>query len=124
MSETLLKLSDPQADTAAVGSLNNWPLADLLVWLHQTGRTAMLRIGAGLDAGVVFFRDGFLYRCEWGHLAGEQALMALMGLEEGTFSLIQRDLPRPQPNLRTPTEPLLEHLLAAREERARARAAV
>src|SRR5688500_11160800 len=82
-------------DTCLMGDLMRWPLPDLLLWLHKTGRSAMLRIGVGLNAGIIFFKHGHLYRVEWGHLQGTEALWHLLHLQQGLLSLIQRDLPEP-----------------------------
>lgn len=94
-------------ETCLLGTLETWPLADLLVWLHQTRRTAMVRVGSGLEAGVVFFRDGHLLRCEWDRLAGEEALLALLAVAQGSFALIQRAVPEVRPNILRPTPELL-----------------
>lgn len=94
-------------ESCLIGDLQTWPLAELLLWLHQTRRTAMLRIGGGLDGGVIFLKHGYLYRCEWGRSRGEQALVALMRVREGAFSLVQRSFPEPAANIRKPTAELL-----------------
>ncbi|MCH5373678.1 MAG: DUF4388 domain-containing protein, partial [Planctomycetes bacterium] len=41
--------------------LETWPLSDLLLWVHKTQRTAMVRVGSGLEAGVIFFHEGRLF---------------------------------------------------------------
>jgi len=106
-------------DSCLVGSLETWPLADLLLWLHQSGRTAMIRLGSGLEAGVLFFREGYLFRCEWGPLAGEEALVSLLGLKRGAFQIIQRDIPDARPNIGRPTAEVLLQCAVAADERAR-----
>lgn len=101
-----------------VGTLATWPLDDMLLWMHQGKRTGMVRIGTGLEAGVIFFRDGFLFRCEWGGAFGEQALLELMSLEDAAFVLIQRATPDARANVNRPTaELLLQCSIALDEER-------
>jgi hypothetical protein len=110
------------ADTCLVGTLDTWPLADLLLWMHETRRTGMVRLGAGLDAGVVFFQAGVLFRCEWGELGGEHAIIALLGMTEGSFSIIQRPVPDARPNVSRPTPELLFQCAVALDERRRPQA--
>ncbi len=50
-------------ETSLMGALETWPLVDIILWLYQTRRSAMLRVGLGLGAGVLFFREGNLFRC-------------------------------------------------------------
>src|SRR5687767_5104583 len=40
-------------DTCLVGTLESWPLSEICTWLHLTQRSAMLRVGVGLEAGIV-----------------------------------------------------------------------
>lgn len=108
------------ADTCLMGSLESWPLPDILLWLHKTGRSAMLRVGAGLNAGIIFFKAGHLYRVEWGRLQGTEALWHLLHVREGVFSLIQRDMPEPHPNVTQPTEHLLLQWAVSVDEQQRA----
>ncbi|MEE8409929.1 MAG: DUF4388 domain-containing protein [Myxococcota bacterium] len=108
-----------QWENCLVGSLETWPLADVILWLHQGGRSAMVRVGVGINAGVLFFVNGHLFRAEWGHLKGEQALIALLGLTHGAFTLIQRQPPDARPNIIRPTAELLLQLAVAQDERSR-----
>ncbi len=110
---------DTSADNCLVGTLSTWPLADLLLWMHQSRRSAMVRIGSGLDAGVIFFREGTLFRCEWGSRHGEEALIALLDVEDGSFSIIQRQIPEARPNVRRATPELLLQCAVAKDERRR-----
>ncbi len=106
----------PSLDSCLVGTLSAWPLADLLLWLHQSERTAMLRVGMGLEAGIIFFRHGQVYRCEWGGIKGEQALIGLLGLADGSFTLIQRAIPDVRPNIARSTPELLLQCAVALDE--------
>ena len=94
-------------DHCWTGSLEDMPVTELLEWLHEGSCTAMLRIGEGLGAGVVFFREGQLYRCEWGQRQGLEAVQALMQLSHGTFCLIQRQFPEPKRNVHVATALIL-----------------
>lgn len=121
-SETRLEHTENHA-SSLVGTLDSWPVPDLLVWLHQTQRTAMVRIGAGLDAGIIFFSHGELYRCEWGQLTGEQALYHLLQVKAGTFTLIQREFPQAAPNVHRSTPEVLLQSAVLIDERHRERVA-
>ncbi len=110
----------PARDVCLVGTLETWPLVDIITWANQSHRTGMLRIGIGLNAGILFFKDGDLFRVEWGGLFGERALMALLAIRDCSFSLTQRDPPYATPNIRRPTAELLLQLAVARDESARA----
>ncbi len=103
-------------NNSLVGTLDAWPLLDVLCWLHETGRTAMLRVGDGFKAGILFLRKGHLYRCELGNLQGEEALVHLLNLRTGTFSLIQRDPPDARANILRPTAELLLRYVIAQDE--------
>lgn len=105
------------------GDLSTWPLFDLLQWLHNTGRNAMVRIGKGLDGGVLFILNGYLFRVEYANKTGEEALLQLLQLSSAPFSLIQRDVPRPQPNIFLPTEQLLLQLSISIDEARRGQTA-
>lgn len=120
-----MSTSAPQSDLAhldncLVGTLANWPLNDLLLWMHNSKRTGMVRVGVGLDAGVVFFREGQLFRCEWGGTFGEPALLELLSIEDGAFSLIQRGVPDARTNIARPTAELLLQCTIALDEDRRA----
>lgn len=115
--------SKAQGETCLVGTLETWPLSDLLLWLNKTGRTAMVRVGVGLEAGVIFVSNGLAFRCEWGRYSGQEALFGLLSLDHGVFSLIQRDVPRPRPNIFVPTEHLLLQFAVYSDERSLAASA-
>ncbi|MBN1960080.1 MAG: DUF4388 domain-containing protein [Deltaproteobacteria bacterium] len=99
--------SSTAPDSCMVSSLETWPLYDLLLWLHESHRTAMVRVGFSLDAGVIFFRNGHLIRCEYKMLRGEEALWCLLGVNDGDFSLIQRAIPEVSANIWRPTAEIL-----------------
>ena len=105
-----------------VGTLETWALEDLLLWLNRSCRTGMVRVGVGLQAGVIFIKSGQIYRCEWGRLRGEKALLALMQVRQGVFSLVQRESPEPKANVFVATEQLLLEAAIALDESRRVRA--
>ena len=94
------------------GNLGQVGVRELLQWLHLGGYTAMLRVGLGLDACVAFFRDGTLYRCEFGEMQGDAAVAALLQLTQGEFCVIQRAFPEPRGNVRGATADLLANAAA------------
>jgi hypothetical protein len=102
-----------------MGDLSEWPLLDTLHWVNQTGHTAMIRVGAGLNAGVLFVKNGQLFRVEWGSLKGEQALASLLTLRAGRFIVIHRDVPDAMPNMRTATQELLLRHTQSQDEHKR-----
>ncbi len=99
-----------------VGDVDSWPVVDLLLWLNKAGRSGMIRVGEGLEAGVAFFANGFLFRCEYDGLRGTQAVAAMLAINSGTFRVIQRDVPRPRPNVHQDTEELIMSLVIASDE--------
>ncbi len=109
----------PTPNLCLVGTLETWSLQDIILWANESHRTGMLRIGMGLEAGVVFFKEGDVFRVEWGKLNGEQALMALLGVHSGSFSLMQRDPPMAVPNIHRPTAELMLQLAVGQDERTR-----
>lgn len=102
-------------DSCMVGNLETWPLSDLTMWLNNSGRTAMIRIGADLNAGILFFHAGQLTRAEWGQLHGEHAVYALLNVRQGLFTVIQRKMTA-NPNITISTEQLLLQHAVARDE--------
>ena len=119
MQSNLTHLEQREWNNCLVGTLETWSLADVVLWLHQTNRTALVRVGTGLNAGVLFFRSGQLYRCEWGMLNGEAALVALLSLRQGSFSLMQRDPPDALANIHRGTGELLLQIAVAQDHAAR-----
>ena len=95
------------SDGCIVGDLDTWALPNVIGWLHQGRRTAMVRVGQGLTAGVLFFREGHLTRCEFHGLDGEDALECLLEMNDGTLNIIQREIPDARPNVFKPTAEVL-----------------
>lgn len=90
-----------------VGQLEAWPLEEILLWLFQSERSAVLRIGTGREHAMLMVRHGHLSRVEWGARMGEEALIALFGLPVGAFNLMLREPPDARANVLRPTPELL-----------------
>jgi len=95
------------SDAGMWGSLDAWPLDELINWLHQTGRTAKLTIEIKGATAELFFLRGVLRRAEWGAQQGEEAVRRLLDARTGTFLLTQREIPAVSPNVSEPTHHLL-----------------
>ena len=89
------------------GTLENWPLADMLWWLHQTRRSAVVTVGFGFVSGTIHVKQGNLFRCEWGVSQGELALGALLTMTRGAFSIASLDEPCPVSNIFGRTEDVI-----------------
>jgi CheY-like chemotaxis protein len=72
------------------GDLSTHPLWALLQYLRQVHRSGNLRVrgsaGSG-GSGTVELRHGELASARWGNLRGDEALLALLCMEEGSFRL-------------------------------------
>jgi DNA-binding response OmpR family regulator len=79
------------------GSFSALSAADLIQMLCLAQRTAALRITAGRETGTVMVKDGVLLHAGWGSLAGQDALCAILGAEDGVF----RTTPLPDGVVRT-----------------------
>src|SRR4051812_6111270 len=90
-----------------VGQLETWPLEEILLWLYESERSAVLRIGTGREHAMLLVRGGHLSRVEWGARSGEAALIALFGMPAGAFNLMLREPPDARANVQRPTPELL-----------------
>ncbi|MCK5688493.1 DUF4388 domain-containing protein [Myxococcota bacterium] len=100
-----------------VGTLETWPLGDIVYWLNLYQRTAMVRIGVGLEAGVLFFKKGELFRAEWGSLKGEHAFYELIRqVDFGSFAVIFRKPPQALTNIPSSTAQLLYQINMVKNE--------
>jgi len=72
------------------GDLSTHPLWALLQYLRQVHRSGNLRVrgaaGSG-GSGTIELRNGELAGARWGNLRGDEALLALLCMEEGSFRL-------------------------------------
>ncbi|HET6343848.1 MAG TPA: DUF4388 domain-containing protein [Myxococcota bacterium] len=70
-----------QHDAASfTGRIEEWPLWDVMMWLHLSKRTATLRVAVGGHAGSLSFCDGQLARCDFNEDSGVLALDKIMAL--------------------------------------------
>lgn len=99
-----------------VGQLEAWPLEEILLWLYQSERSAVLRIGTGREHAMLLVRNGHLSRVEWGSRTGEDALIALFSMQVGAFNLMLREPPDARANVLRPTPELLLQCTFAYEE--------
>lgn len=110
-------------DGGMQGDLDTFPLLGMLQWLHQTGRSVVMRVDTGGAPGWLFFKQGVLFRCEWRGLRGREAVMALLEVHHGTFWLSKRLLSTGAANISTPTSELLLDCAVALDEKRRLTAA-
>lgn len=99
--------------TSLSGDLRTWSAYDLLCWLVQTRRSALLSIGRGLSASKVFVRQGQIFRVEHGDERGEGALFSLLLQLDGEFQLLLRPPPDAHANVLSHTDELLNRAVAA-----------
>ena len=101
------RTTDERREAGLVGDLESWPLADLLMWLHRTGHTAVVQIGAGFVRGEVFLEKGELRACRWGETEGELALGALLTMTRGGFRVLKTGGNERRPNIFEGTEAVI-----------------
>jgi len=95
----------PEETAAMEGDLAEFPLLEMMSWLHYAGKTAVMRvepIGGRRDQhapGWLHFRKGNLCRCDWGSLHGFEAVVELAVARHGTFRLSNRPTAEPPPNI-------------------------
>lgn len=98
------------------GRISDLPMVDLLQTLTMGGRTAHVRIVTSTENGVLQIRNGKLVSADLGpSWEGEEALYALVDLDEGLFEVHFSDLGRQ--NIHRPTEFLLLEAVRRRDER-------
>ena len=114
----MFRLTDIMAPDAAsmTGDLHDWPLGDMLLWLHQGQRTAELHVGYENGHGTIHLRQGAIYRAVCGELAGPEAVDAMMEIGAGEFSILPSYIPYPASNISGDTEALLLRWAIRRDE--------
>lgn len=98
------------------GDLSTHPLWALLQYLRQVHRSGNLRVrgaaGSG-GSGTIELREGELVSARWGNLRGDEALLALLCTEEGSFRLDEDTDASPAPEPGEAGLPMNELLMRA-----------
>lgn len=69
------------------GSLKEMALPDVVQVLSNGRKTGRLQVVTGSRRGEILFHEGQVFGASFGGEIGEEALYAMLGLREGTFSL-------------------------------------
>jgi response regulator RpfG family c-di-GMP phosphodiesterase len=69
------------------GSLKEMPLPDVLQVLSRTKKSGLLKISSGGYSGEIHFGVGEIYNASFRSLRGQNALYALLALNDGEFAL-------------------------------------
>jgi len=100
---------------AMSGRLEDLALPELLQLLGLGGKTALVRVRGANQSGAVQVRRGRIVAARGDYLVGDEALFALVALDEGTFDVWFADLMAD--NLAGASEFLLLEALRVRDER-------
>jgi hypothetical protein len=74
------------------GSLSELTLPDVLQVLEQSSKSGRLNIYSNNDHGYITFKDGMIMDASCGKDSGEDALVKLFRLQEGTFTYQSEDV--------------------------------
>jgi hypothetical protein len=80
------------------GDLKNHPLWALLQYLRQVHKSGSLRVRGGAGSGTIEMRNGELLAARWQSLRGNEALLALLCTEEGSFRFDTAEGEAPAPH--------------------------
>lgn len=116
--ESLFQQAEAGLRRSLVGELKEVSVEEILIWLYERRRSAMVRIGRGLKTSSIFVEAGEITRVEHDGAIGEEALFALLALESGAFQLLLRAPPDARPNVVEPTDALLRAWFARVEREA------
>lgn len=70
---------------ALQGNLEDFELTDLFQLIQLGQKDGGLRITAGSDVGVVYFKDGMIIHAKTSHYQGEPAIDSILSWEKGEF---------------------------------------
>jgi len=74
-----------QRDCTVRGSLDRFPLPDVLQLLGMGAKEGVLTVDCGIASGVIHFSGGRIVRAFCDQETGEPAIRSLLGLKSGTF---------------------------------------
>lgn len=123
MESRVLEQVESGLQSSLLGDLNDWPLIEILEWIVQSRRSALVRVGTGLRASTVFIKSGQVFRVEHGGATGERALYGLVQVTDTRFQVLLRTPPDAHPNVLLPTAELLHRCRTGLEQIALARSA-
>jgi response regulator RpfG family c-di-GMP phosphodiesterase len=69
------------------GALREMPLPDVIQVLSRTRKSGLLKVSTGGYTGEIQIGNGSIYNAAFMNLHGEEALFALLGLQDGEFAL-------------------------------------
>jgi CheY-like chemotaxis protein len=84
------------------GDLITHPLWAVLQYLRQVHKSGSLRVRGAGGSGTIELRGGGLTAARWGNLRGNEALLALLCMEEGNFRFDNAEDAAPAPSLGFP----------------------
>jgi CheY-like chemotaxis protein len=79
------------------GDLTTHPLWAVLQYLRQVHKSGSLRVRGAGGSGTIELRGGGLSAARWGKLRGNEALLALLCMEEGSFRFDTAEETAPAP---------------------------
>jgi DNA-binding response OmpR family regulator len=95
------------------GDLKNHPLWALLQYLRQVHKSGSLRVRDAAGSGTIEMRNGELLAARWQKLRGNEALLALLCTEEGSFRFDTAEGEAPAPPAGGEELPMNELLMRA-----------
>ncbi len=111
-----------QVTTDMEGEISKWPIVDMLMWLHDSHRSVLMRVDANQKIGWLTVCNGTVMRCEYDGLVGKAALFALLSLTYGYFNVSAQVGTSIMRNIYAPTQKLLLQHAIKVDERAYAKA--
>lgn len=95
------------------GHIEQWPLWDVLMWLHLSHRTAKVDVAGEEGRATVAVINGQIQGCECGGMCGVAALDCLIHWDRGSFAVREADGMEEDRNITVGTEQLLFGVLRA-----------
>jgi CheY-like chemotaxis protein len=80
------------------GDLANYPLWELMQYIHQAGKSGDLVLRGATGSGRIQMTRGKVYGASWEKLGGREALLTIFGIKQGSFRFVSEpDRGRPAP---------------------------